>query len=398
MNRRQALSLLTAFPFAARVCAQTRPGPRHRVVPGISQSFLFEPRGTLQVWNSYPNDNPAAADYLGLGHNNPIEPFTLYSVPGLTNVVAAAAAGGCSFAVLADGQLLSWGWNSGSGRLGTTPLSVIEVTASWGPNSNKPVRPVTTFEAVDVSAEGDHVLALARDGNVYAWGKGDKGQLGIGPLPVINFKTHTAGAMTYVPFPVRVPGLTDVAAITAGRSHSLALLRDGTVRAWGSNGLGQVGDGTTTNRDTPTPVRGVRGAVAIAAGVVFSMALLSDGTVMQWGAKDYVTTPGPMPVRMPGVTNIRALAAGLGHAAAITDAGTVMSWGENQYHQLGRGVGAPSAPAVIKGFTGVQSIAARAATTIAVLASGRIMTWGGVRPWTRPDPISQANLSPTPIL
>ena len=248
MNRRQALSLVTVLPFAARAAAQTRPTPGCRVALG-SHGLLLEPGGTLKTWLIQERSDGLAPDFLGLGHNRPLSAFTLVPVPGLTNVVKAAAGNGCSFAVLADGQLLSWGWNSGSGLLGTTPLSVVEVTASWGPSSNTPVALATKFDAVDVSSQDSHVLALARDGSVYAWGNGDKGQLGIGPLPIIKFKTHTPSAMTYVPFPVRVPNLTDVTAISAGRTHSLALLKDGTIRAWGENRMGELGDGTTTNRD-----------------------------------------------------------------------------------------------------------------------------------------------------
>ncbi len=57
---------------------------------------------------------------------------------------------------------------------------------------------VATFDAVDVSSQESHVLALARDSSVYAWGKGDKGQLGIGPLPTINFEGRVPDAIAFV--------------------------------------------------------------------------------------------------------------------------------------------------------------------------------------------------------
>ncbi len=91
---------------------------------------------------------------------------------------------------------------------------------------------------------------------------------------------------------MRIPTLAGVSAISAGRTHSLALLDDGAARAWGENILGQVGDGTTTNRDTPVLVQGVRNAVAITAAVGdFSAALLADGTVMTWGGVRTWTRP-----------------------------------------------------------------------------------------------------------
>ena len=72
-------------------------------------------------------------------------------------------------------------------------------------------------------------------------------------------------------------------AIAGGGDHSLALKSDGTVWAWGWNGYGQLGDGSTTNRLTPVPVSGLTGVVAIAGGDYHSLALKSDGTVWAWG-------------------------------------------------------------------------------------------------------------------
>ena len=74
------------------------------------------------------------------------------------------------------------------------------------------------------------------------------------------------GPRTQSPTPVPVSGLTGVVAIAGGVGHSLALKSDGTVWAWGYNGTGQLGDGSTTNRVTPVPVSGLSGVVAIAGG------------------------------------------------------------------------------------------------------------------------------------
>jgi alpha-tubulin suppressor-like RCC1 family protein len=404
MSRRQAVAILAAIPFAARVNAQTAPGPKHRVILGPTHGFLLEPGGKLEAWVRREAYDGIAPDWLGLGHNNPLPAFTLAAVPRLTNVVAAAAGSACSFAVLGDGRLLAWGDNSGSGLLGTTARSVVETTASWGPSSSAPLPVAAQFDAIDVSSQDTHVLALSRDGRVHAWGKGDKGQLGVGALPVINFKTHTPAAMTYVPYPVRVPNLTDVTAISAGRRHSLALLGDGTVRAWGENDMGQVGDGTTIDRDAPVSVRGVRNAVAISAGARFSAALLADGTVMMWGAfggwafaNRGGRPPVPTPGLVPGARHVRAIATGVSHVVALTDTGGLMTWGDNTFCDLGRGTRATSAPALVTGVAGVQSIAVSDATSVAVLETGRILTWGHVRQWTRPEP-GYATLSSRPIL
>ncbi|MGE0362517.1 MAG: RCC1 domain-containing protein [Vicinamibacterales bacterium] len=408
LDRRQALALLATMPLAARAArAQTRATAAHRVVLGYRHGLLLEPGGTLQAWHVERGRDATAPDALGLGHNRPLRTYTLAAVANLTDVVAAAAGSGCSFALRRSGELMAWGLNAGDGLLGTTPREFVETRASWGPNSHVPVPQAVRFDAVDVSVGAAHVLALTRDGQVYAWGRGNLGQLGVGPMPVIQFKTRAPAAMPYVPFPVPVPGLSDVAAISASGRHSLALMKDGTVRAWGENRWGAVGDGTTTNRAAPVAVPGVRGATGVAAGAGgFSVALLADGTVMTWGNRllgalgrtpDNDSRPDPIPALVPGVRGVRAVVAGEAHVLALTADGRVLSWGDPGFGALGRGGGA--APAVIPTLSGVEHITARGATSIAVLGSGRIMTWGDVRPWTRPpEEGSYDNFSHRPIL
>jgi alpha-tubulin suppressor-like RCC1 family protein len=398
MNRRQALSLLASTPFAARLQAQTRSTAQHRIAIAQTHGLLLAPDGSLKSWgyDVGQGSGEPAEDKLGLGHSRPIDPHTLYPVAGLTNVVATAA-GAASYAVLADGRLFAWGPNA-RGILGTTPLAEFEERAQPRARTSTPTPVAVRFDAVDVSSRGDHVLALARDGSVYAWGYGTSGQLGIGPLPVVNFKTRSARAMPEVPYPVRVADLAGVRAISAGNLHSLALLNDGTVRAWGENKFGQVGDGTTVNRDRPVAVQGVRNAVAIAAGYDFSVAVLSDGTVMQWGNAIHQNQAArPIPSLLAGVRGIRSAVAGSAHVAALTQTGEIMTWGQTAHYEVGRGSNANPAPALVKGLTDVKSLAASKSTTTAVLGSGRIMTWGEVRLWTRPGG-GQRDLSPSPIL
>jgi alpha-tubulin suppressor-like RCC1 family protein len=93
-----------------------------------------------------------------------------------------------------------------------------------------------------VSAGLQFSVALKNDGTVWAWGLNDVGQLG-------------DGTTTNRTRPVQVKGLGDVTAIAAGTGHSLALKRDGTLWAWGGNSLGQLGDGTSQNiRTRPVAV------------------------------------------------------------------------------------------------------------------------------------------------
>ena len=396
MNRRHALSLLVSLPFATRLAAQTRMSAQHRVVVSMTEGFLIAPDGSVQSWwnqggSSGEGDAP---DRLGLGHNRTIDAYTLYPVPGLTNVVAAAT-GVAAFAVLGDGRLLAWG-SGANGILGTTPLSEFEERAQSRGRANSPTPVATRFDAIDVSCADEHALALARDGSVYAWGRGSSGQLGIGPLPTVNFRTRSARVMPEVPYPIQVPDVGDVTAISAGGRHSLALRRDGTVLAWGENRLGQIGDGTLINRERPVVVPGVRNAIAIAASGHFSVAVLADGTAMEWGGTYNNPTPRPTPAVLPGVRGARSVVAGGNHAAALTKNGEVITWGQNAHYETGRGPKSSQAPAPVKGLTDVRFLAAGDGQTIAVLGSGRLMTWGQVRDW--PLDRGGTGLSQFPIL
>src|SRR5438034_7035527 len=140
---------------------------------------------------------------------------------------------------------------------------------------------VAGVTATAVTAAGFHTCALPGDGTVRCWGQNDLGQLGNG--------TVSPTADTPNPTPVTVSGITTAVAISAGGWHTCALLQDGTVRCWGDNTWGELGNGAVlvspspTSPVTPTPtpvtVSGITTAVAIEAGLFHICALLRDGTL-----------------------------------------------------------------------------------------------------------------------
>jgi alpha-tubulin suppressor-like RCC1 family protein len=389
ISRREALTLLSTVPMATSfLTAQGRQAGR-RVFPGTTHAFILEPDGTLKAWTTlaeYGNDQGE----LGLGHNTIVPPFALYSVPGLSNVIQVAAGDYFSFARQRNGRILAWGMNT-MGVLGTTVPEKFAKNMVRTEDAHAPTPLGVAFEANDISVYRSFALAAARDGRAYAWGQGTYGRLGIGQLPAIRAGTNPPRQLADVPYPIRLPGLEGVTAVAAGSQHGLALLEDGTVRAWGYNVVGEVGDGTVIQRTAPVPVLGIRNAVAIGAGSSFSVALLADGTLMTWGGNPdgelarriSGNEPNPIPARAEGVTGVRAIAVGVSHVLALTDAGTVMSWGENGHSATGNGTGGP-VPKLVPGLTRVQSISTIFSRSFAVLSDGQIMAWGdGLKRWAR---------------
>jgi alpha-tubulin suppressor-like RCC1 family protein len=208
---------------------------------------------------------------------------------------------------------------------------------------------------------------------VEAWGFGANGELGDGAL-------GTAAT------PVAVKGLTGVASVSAGEAHSLALLSNGTVMAWGQNNYGQLGDGHTSSQSTvPVPVKGLTGVVSVSAGDGHSLALLSNGTVMAWGEDafgqlgDGRRRPfSDVPVQVKGLAGVIQVAAGNMDSFAVLSSGTVMSWGNNAQGQLGDNANSDTSdvPVAVDGLTGAVAVAANGYDTLALLRSGAVMTWG----------------------
>ena len=172
--------------------------------------------------------------------------------------------------------------------------------------------------------------ALAASSGVLAWGNNREGQLGDGMTTGPEACEGDYGPKEPCSrIPVAVTGLSGVTSVAAGgergtNEHSLALLKNGTVMAWGYNGSGQLGNGTTTESDEPVAVSGPSGVKAIAAGSEHSLALLKNGTVMAWGDNgsgelgNGTTTESDVPVAVSGLSGVTAIAAGGFHSLAVS--------------------------------------------------------------------------------
>ncbi len=196
-----------------------------------------------------------------------------------------------------------------------------------------------TEMVIKVVSGANHTVALLSDGSVWAWGKNDMGQVG-----------DTTNTTRFLPVRVPLPG--PAADIAAGGNHSFAILSDGTLMAWGNNKNGQLGDGTTANRNRPVVIYAMQGVQKVAAGFSHTLAIDKDGTLRAWGKNDY----GQLGRR----NNINSLEPRLVLFEPLTDADYDAQKNELPDNQ----------PKVLAIAAGYQH-------SVATLADGRVMSFGG---------------------
>ncbi|EMG36506.1 RCC1 domain-containing protein, alpha-tubulin suppressor [Desulfocurvibacter africanus PCS] len=260
-------------------------------------------------------------------------------LPAFTTVATGASYH--SLALTADGKLWAWGDN-GDGQLGDGTKPDDKIKPVQVAESDAGQAPLPAFTAVATGYL--HSLALTADGKLWAWGDNYDGQLGDGKKPDDKIKPVQVTESDAGQDPL--PAFT---AVAAGYNHSLALTADGKLWAWGDNGNGQLGNGSTSSRSRPVKIplpTGITGFTAVAAGDCYSLALDDDGTLWAWGSNLYeqlgdgtdTQRESPKQVPLPlGVSKFTAVAAGAYHSLALADDGTLWAWGNNGYGRLGDG-------------------------------------------------------------
>jgi alpha-tubulin suppressor-like RCC1 family protein len=338
---------------------------------GLSNSALLVPYGiftkqslTDVAWSPaatfygsiFTNLTPVAVPMLGRGD------LFLWAKANLAPAIIGA--GSSHFAVIRrDGTVWAWGDNY-NGELGD---------GQWA-NSDTPVQVagISNVVALAAPADGSFTLALDNAGEVWSWGANGSGQLGCGDE---LYQDENTAAL--------VPGLSNIVAIAAGASHSIALKSDGTVWAWGANGYGQLGDNYAEDpRDYAALVPGLTNAISIASGANHIFALCADGTVWGWG---YNETAGLgigndddqyQPVWISSLTNAVALSGGYFHSIALLADGTVQAWGDNCYGYGEIGNISSETPVSVPGLSNIVAIASGGYHNLFLDANGNLFVWG----------------------
>lgn len=252
---------------------------------------------------------------------------------------------------LENGTLYSWGWasfqgskNKGSGTYDIIPLRI------GGPLLDKRI--------IQVSGGRRHTCAITEDKEVYSWGIGENGQLGMGdidnrPLPSLISS---------------LKGLNPVK-ISCGWGHNVLLTEDGRVYTWGYGESGCLGHGDLNNQLLPKKIKEIDGVniVDVEAGSDFSLLLDEEGNVYYCGnleSKEKVIIKSPEIVKFKGNdVKISKMSAGLSHCLFITTNGEIYSYGWNSDGQLGIGTKDP-----IEGTVHISAIDER----VKLIACGRV--------------------------
>ena len=240
--------------------------------------------------------------------------------------------------------------SSGGGEFsatsGGTPITSITMTAGTSTASFfygdlDPGSPLVTASATGYTSatQTETITSAGSASQIYAFGDNQLGELGDG--------TTTSSD---TPVPVDVPSGVTVSAVAAGGDVSLAMTSTGQMYAWGENGLGSFGNGTTNNSTTPVPVDLPSGVVAtaIAEGDQTSFAVTSSGHLYGWGFNDdgqlgngtTTTSDVPVLVSLPSGVTVESVVSeddDPGYTMALTTSGQVYDWGDNSQGELGNG-------------------------------------------------------------
>jgi alpha-tubulin suppressor-like RCC1 family protein len=297
--------------------------------------------GAATVYAQYRNSSPTVLDL---------------SAPVTLSPLTLSLGSDDSLTVRSDGTLWSWGRND-HGQLAQGDAA----------DRHAPVRVGSdTWLAMD--AGWYHGVGVKADGSLYAWGYNSGGTVGDGTSGIDRRDVTHVGTDA------------DWATVAAGPDSSFAVKTNGSLWAWGWNGNGVLGDGSTTNRLAPVRIGTDNDWSAISAGWLHTLALKTDGSLWAWGSQ-YQTGIGDSmnhasPVQVGSATDWVAIAAGSSSSLALKSDGSLWSWGSNTLGQLGLGDTAVRLTPTRVGTHFWAAIAVGENQAFAVKADGSLWAWG----------------------
>lgn len=269
-----------------------------KIAGGVNHSVGLRSDGSIWSWGNNGNGQLGTGNYVN--RTSPVREGRAF-----TNWTEISAGGQFTLARRADGRLWAWGTNS-FGKLGANYSPLVVRTLPTQVSG-------TITDWAKISAGYDHGLALRDNGTIWAWGRGYLGRLGTGNLIDRSSPVPITG------------GISNWTEISAGRQHSLALRADGTLWTWGDNNDGQLGNNNFVRRSSPvTVLGGFNDWTEISAGSFHNVALRSNGTIWAWGRGssgqlgDNSTTLRQSPVQITGgITTWTKISAGSNHNLAL---------------------------------------------------------------------------------
>eukprot|EP00026_Physarum_polycephalum_P000610 Phypoly_transcript_00611.p1 GENE.Phypoly_transcript_00611~~Phypoly_transcript_00611.p1 ORF type:complete len:1420 (+),score=266.83 Phypoly_transcript_00611:78-4337(+) len=286
---------------------------------GAAHSVAVSATGELYTWGD--------GTFGKLGHGNEAAqtfPKLVTALKGIT-ITSISAGGKHTAAASEKGELYMWG-SDDAGQIGLGYQKTNQTTPKALPSMRGII-------VVQLSCGAQRSAALTDKGEVYTWGRGDHGRLGHGDAASLPYPKLVA-ALRGIP----------IISISSGGGHNAALTASGEVYCWGRGDSGQLGIGSKAHQSTPKIVQALQGVriIDISAGGYHTIAVSDSGSMYSWdygvlGTGEEQNQLLPKIVNIAGDEKIIHAFAGFWHNLAINDNYELFTWGNGDGGKLGHG-------------------------------------------------------------